>query len=74
MCFSFGSWAKSLNTNSLVVISAIVTLLLITGGIISAIAWSKAYATSVLHSAIEILSFKFFGSAITYYGKFLIFK
>lgn len=27
-----------------------------------------------MHSAIEILSFKFFGSAITYYGKFLMFK
>lgn len=42
ICFSLGSCAKSLNTNSLVVIKAIVTLLLITGGMISEIAWSKA--------------------------------
>jgi len=40
--FSFGSKAKSLKTNSLVVIKAIVTDLLITGGIMSEMALSSA--------------------------------
>jgi len=46
----FYSYAKSLKTNSLVVIRAIVTLLEITGGIISYIAPSRAFAIIYLKS------------------------
>jgi hypothetical protein len=54
--------------------SAIVTLLLITGGMISAIAWSKAVATSVRHSYCVMMSLRFLGSVVTYYGKFFMFN
>lgn len=56
MYFSLGSKAKSLKTNSLVVINAIVTLRLITGGIISDIARSSAVATKLRYSEATNLS------------------